>query len=142
MVHFCLHQHCTMPCGNRLCSLRKQKGWDRGRWVGVTSGWQCMAAVVIGCRKALAGTEWAISLPFFHKVASKMFLLPHRGSIPGTMGTFQSVQVFADWEPWLLKSLMSGCGLSHDSVHNDEKFLWVEFQSIRFRQKWESASIG
>jgi len=43
--------------------LRNQKGWDRGRWVGVTcwvnSTWLCFA---LDCGKPSLSTRWTISL--------------------------------------------------------------------------------
>ena len=42
-------------------ALCQQKGRDRGRWVGAPEG---LAASMLGCRKALVGTGWVISLLF------------------------------------------------------------------------------
>lgn len=43
---FCLHQHCTMCCGDRLCLQSKRKGWDRGKWVGDTWLLLCLAVEI------------------------------------------------------------------------------------------------
>ena len=45
---------------DRFCTSKKR--WDRGRWVGFSA--VHMAAALAGCRKALVGTDLAISLPF------------------------------------------------------------------------------
>ena len=54
-----------------------------------------MAAALAGCRPALVGTGWTISHLVSTNGCKKTLFSPCRGTIAGTVGSFQSEGAFA-----------------------------------------------
>ena len=68
-----------------------------------------MTASLAGCRKALVGTGLGISFLFDTNGCL------YRGSISGTVGSFQLGEAFTCWRALtIVSSLMSGHGRGHD----------------------------
>ena len=86
-------------------------------------GANSMATSGLGCRKAMGGIGWAISLLLCMNWLRKQ----HSGLVgpPFLTVTFLLVCNWPsrDYE----NSLMSGCGLSHESPENGCKGSWVKF---------------
>ena len=80
--------------------LAEKLGW--GEMAGIVMTCRAHGGCLAGCRKALVGTGWAISLLFS---VNKLC----RGSISGTVGSFQSGEAFAGQRALTtVGSLMSG----------------------------------
>ena len=78
-----------------------------GGWLS-PSRWQCIAAVVAGCRKAFASPEWSHLSPF---------PAHFRGSVSGIVGIFQSAGAFPGWRALTIEcSLVSGYGQGRELV--------------------------
>ena len=95
-----------------------------------TKGANSMVAFGLGCRKALAGTEWAISLLLcINRLRKQSSGLTCMGSPFLTMPLFFSVCMGGHWLRVMSieNSLMSGCGLSHNSAEDGCKGSWVKF---------------
>ena len=98
----------TICFGDRLCAC-KEDGIGEG---GVVSarGALHMAAALDDRRKALVGTGWAI----LTQIGVDMAPLPLRGSIFGTVSSFQLGEAFTGWRALTIKSaLMSGHSRGH-----------------------------
>ena len=73
-----------------------------------------MAAALIGYRKALIDTGWAISLLLTQTDVDKA-PLHFRSSISGTVGSFQSGEAFTGWRALtIVSSLISRHGRGHE----------------------------
>ena len=84
-----------------------------------------MAAVLAGCRQALVGTGWITS----HFAQTYVETTPPlcRGSICGTVDSFQ-LEVFSGLKALTVESLlMSRCGQSYEPPENCSKKLWLKF---------------
>ena len=89
-----------------------------------------MAAIAAGCRKALANARWAILLSCTNR-PRKPLLLPCRSSISDILGSFQfGGALFGRRALTIERSLMSGCGQSHELVKDMWKKLWFKFPRL------------
>ena len=74
-----------------------------------------MAAGLAGCRKALVGTGLAIFFLFYTNGRRYGSSASFRGSISGTVGSFQSGEAFTGRRALnIVSSLMTGCGRGHE----------------------------
>ena len=97
---------------DRVCASKKG-GIGGGVRISAQSAVH-MAATLGGCRKALVDTGWSISL-LFDKQAQIRFLCPFRGSISGTVDSFQSGEAFNGRRALtIVNPLMSGHGRGHE----------------------------
>jgi len=94
-LHFFLFAACL--------HLTLQPLGDSGRWVGTPKGADSMAASGLGCRKALVGTGWAISLLLCMNQLKNSFLACG-ASISDPDTSFQSSQAVIGREPLLLRT--------------------------------------
>ena len=82
-----------------------------------------MAAALAGCRMKLA--EPFLTLSAQMCIETTPLPLNCRGTISGTVGSFQSGGVFASWRALTIESSqMSGQGYSHEPTEN---VLWLKF---------------
>ena len=92
-------------------------------------GANSMAASELGCRKALVGTGWANSLLLCMNGLRKQISGLLGPPFP-TLSLFFSVYTGSDWlrAMTIENSLISGCGLSHESAEDGYKDSWMKFE--------------
>ena len=99
--------------------------------INEVGGYQCMAAVAAGCRKALVNARWATVLLSctngprnysFHLVEAPFLTF---------LGTFQSGAALSGRRTLTIESLlMNRCGQSHELVKDTLKKLWLKFAGL------------
>ena len=80
---------------------------------------------------------------FLHKQAQKTLILPCRGSISDTLGSFQSGGTLCGQRALAIERLLiSGCGQGYELVKDMSKKLWLKFPGLTHSRSGNTGEKG